>query len=331
MGQYSPCNPEDLEKEEEENENDYLQFISNNIRTWKKINLNEFISKLSQGEKNNLDIFCIIEGNKGNEISKFVKNHFLDELLNEIKVKKDINIAIKETFLKMNKLIEGEKGIKEIYDLRLKNNEEEIKKYKNIIINEKKEEEKINIFEEEDKEIIDYTGCTLCLIIIDTESNKLYFGNIGNSEVFIYKKNNYKDFINMKSFHRPNDETEKARIKKESLIINNKLYGILKSSRTFGNFAYKNKIISDEPDIKEYNINNDDKYIFIVNEAVANIIKKENIGDIIKKNEEVNEDCSLDDIIETFLDKKISNHFFNNVTEFGFDNLTFTFIKLKNK
>ena len=330
MGQYSPCNKDDLEPEEENGENNYLEYISYNLKTWKKINLNSFISKISLGEKNNYNIFCIINGNKGNEITKFVQNHFLDELLNEIKEKKDIKIAIRESFLKMNKLIEGKEGMKEIYDLRLKNNEEEINNYKNVI-NENKEE-KINIFQEEDKEILDYTGCTLCLIIIDSELNKIYFGNIGNSELFIYKNNNSKDIINIKSQHRPNDETEKSRIKNTSLIINNKLYGVLKSARSFGNFAYngENNIIIDEPDIKEYDINDEDKYIFIANETFVDILKNENVGELIKRREE-NGDISLEGIIEGILDKKISNYFFNNDIESGFDNITCTLIKLKNK
>ena len=252
------------------------------------------------------------------------------QLLNEIKEKKDIKIAIRESFLKMNKLIEGKEGMKEIYDLRLKNNEEEIKNYKNVI-NENKEE-KINIFQEEDKEILDYTGCTLCLIIIDSELNKIYFGNIGNSELFIYKNNNSKDIINIKSQHRPNDETEKSRIKNTSLIINNKLYGVLKSSRSFGNFAYngENNIIIDEPDIKEYDINDEDKYIFIANETFVDILKNENVGELIKRREEAG-DISLEGIIEGILDKKISNYFFNNDIGSGFDNITCTLIKLKNK
>ena len=330
MGQYSPCDKDDLDPEEENGENNFLEFISYNLKTWKKLNLNSFISKISLGEKNNYNIFCIINGNKGNEITKFVQNHFLDELLNEIKEKKDIKIAIRESFLKMNKLIEGKEGMKEIYELRLKNNEEEIKNYKNVI-NENKEE-KINIFQEEDKEILDYTGCTLCLIIIDSELNKIYFGNIGNSELFIYKNNNSKDIINIKSQHRPDDETEKSRIKNNSLIINNKLYGVLKSSRSFGNFAYngENNIIIDEPDIKEYDINDEDKYIFIANETFVDILKNENVGELIKRREEAG-DISLEGIIEGILDKKISNYFFNNDIESGFDNITCTLIKLKNK
>ena len=330
MGQYSPCDIDDLEQEKENGENDYLEFISCNTKTWKKINLNAFISKISLGEKNNYNIFCIINGNKGNEVTKFVQNHFLNELLNEIKIKKDITNAIRESFLKMNQLIEGKEGMKEIYELRMKNNEQEMNNYKDMI--NENQEEKIDIHQEEDKEILEYTGCTLCLILIDSELNKIYFGNIGNSELFIYKKNNSEDIINIKSFHRPNDETEKSRIKNNSLIVNNKLYGVLTSARSFGNFAYNaaNKIIIDEPDIKEYDINPEDKYIIIANETFVDILKNENVGELIKKKEENDNNVSLESILNGILDKKISNYFFYNDIEYGFDNITCTLIKLKN-
>ena len=128
--------------------------------------------------------------------------------------------------------------------------------YRNIINGNNNPEDNINIFEEEDKEILDYTGCTLCLILIDTKNNKLYFGNIGNSKVYIFQNNTTSKVL--ESSHNPNDPQEKTRINDNSLILNNKLYGVLTSSRSFGNLAYnKNnkKIISDEPDIKEYDIN----------------------------------------------------------------------------
>ena len=329
MGQYSPCDIDDLNKEILKGNDDYLEFLSSNVQAWKRINLNAFISKISQGEENSYDIFCIIDGNKGNEVTKFIQKHFIDELLNEIRIKQDIKIAIKETFLKMNKLMEGDQGMKEILELRKENNKEEIKTYKNIIKeNNNSKEENIYIFEEEDKEILDYTGCTLLLLLIDTKNNKAYFGNIGNSVVYIFKKEqDPKKIFILKSFHRPNDEQEKIRIMDDSLIINNKLYGTLTSSRAFGNLAYNknnNKIISDEPDIKEYDINKkEDEYIFIGSESVINMIRKENILNIIKTKEDLNE------IMNELIDNKVSKYF-NNDSKFGFDNMTCTLIKLKN-
>ena len=331
MGQYSPCDINELEEQTKDDEDDFLKFASNNTKSWKKINENAFISELSQGENKNYDIFCIIEGNNGNEITQFVKNHFIEELLKEINSIKIIDNAIKETFLKMNKLIKEENGLKEIVELRKKNFEEESKNFKKIIG--ENNDYKFEDDDEEEDEIIQYTGCTLCLVLINKTTKKLHFGNIGNSEVIILKEKNNSNII-LNSKHRPLDDTEKSRIKNDKLIINGKLYGILKSSRTIGNFGYSkkegnsdNNIIIAEPDIQEYAIDKDDEYIFIANEAVINMINKDTLKQTIKEVYN-NSEGSLNTVLNKIFEGNIPNYFFNNDTKKGFDTMTCTLIKL---
>ena len=179
--------------------------------------------------------------------------------------------------------------------------------------------------EDEEKDILDYTGCTACLVLIDEKNKKLYFGNIGNSEAIIYGNNNSKKVLSSK--HRLTDQMEKERIKKENgLILNDKLYGVFNFTRAFGDFAYiKNndfslipsKLISDEPDILEYNIKDDDEYIFIGTESILESIDKNNLGEIKNIAENIKE--------------KIAYEFYNNDTEVGFDSITFTLIKIITK
>ena len=313
MGQFS-LKEDNIDKIE--GENNYLDYHSANIQGWKKLNENTFTSKISPENQENYDIFCIFVGQNGNEISTYVNNHFYEELINNInKTPQDIKIVIKETFLKMNKLMKENKGKEEIKQLKISN----IKKEK--IINEIKPE----LTNEEVEEILDYTGCTACLILIDEKNNKLYFGNIGNSEVLIYGKKEQKF---LKSKHRPTDEIEKTRIEsQQGLIINDKLYGVLNSTHGFGNFAYnnnnKNKIISDMPDISEYNINEDD-YIFMGTESIIECFDKKRFGEILK-----NQENSLSETFDKIIKDNIVYDFYNNDSEFGFDNITCTLIKIK--
>ena len=273
-------------------------------------------------------------GQNGNEISKFVNDHFYEELLSNInKTPSDIKIPIKETFLKMNKLMKEEKGKEIIKQLKISNIKKEMKKQEKMknekesdkeIINEK--EPKIELTEDEEEEILDYTGCTASLVLIDEKYNKLYFGNLGNSEVLIYGKNEPKFF---ESKHRPTDDIEKKRIENQKgLLFNDKLYGILNSTHGFGNLGYNsnkdNKIISDEPDILEYNINEDD-YIFIGTESIIECIDKNSFGDILK-----NKDNSLKETLDKIIKDNIAFDFYNNDSEYGFDNITCTLIKIKN-
>ena len=69
-------------------------------------NLNNAIDNLlnsnnenNQSQNNN---YNISDGNNGNEISTFVKNHFSEELLNNINKSNSIKEAINNTFLRMN-------------------------------------------------------------------------------------------------------------------------------------------------------------------------------------------------------------------------------------
>ena len=232
----------------------------------------------------------------------------------------------------MNKLMKKKEGKEEIKKLKISNLKKEKEKQEKIlnrkesekekennIINEKEDE--IELTNDEEEEILDYTGCTACLVLIDEKNNKLYFGNIGNSEVLIYGKNEPKFFM---SKHKPiYDDKE---IQKE-LIINDKLYGVLNSIHGFGNFAYYNnndiKLISDEPDISEYDINEDD-YIFIGTESIIECIDKNKFGDILK-----NKDNTLEENLDKIIKDNIAYDFYNNDSEFGFDNITCILIKIK--
>ena len=339
MGQYSLKNEEKEDEGEIEFLKDYSDY-SYNLPGFKKSNYNAFLSKISQGKEKNYDLFCIFVGNNGNEVSKFINKHFYLELLNNIdKNNLKIKNAIMKTFLYMNKLMEKSESKKEIFQLRLSNLEEEKKNQKKII---DEYDSKNETSYSEVEEILNYTGCSACLILIDEKSKKLYFGNLGNTEVIICgkKKERHDDSeINKKenepiillSNHKPTDESEKIRIGNElGLIINDKLYGILNTTRGFGNFEYiksneysqlANKIFSDEPDIIEYDLKEDDEYIFMGTESIIECIDKKKFQEIMK-----------DDISETLASitkDNISSNFYNNDTEFGFDNITCTLIQIK--
>ena len=328
MGQYSFKNEE---KELDKGENAFLEYCTYNLQVFKRNSFNTFISKISQGKEKNFDLFSIFVGNNGNEISKFVSNHFHLKLLDNID-KNNFNIknSIKETFLQMNQLMNELESKKEIAQLRQLNIEKENEKMKKIIDENDNKIEKPND-KDEDEEILNYTGCSASLILIDEKNKKLYFGNLGNTEVIICGEK--KESIILSSQHRPTDESEKNRIESENgLIINDKLYGILNTTRGFGNFAFiksnefsqlSNKIFSDEPDIFEYDLKEGDKYIFMGTESIIECINKKEFQGIIKN--------GIKETLETILEDNISSDFYNNDSEFGFDNITCTLIQIKNE
>jgi protein phosphatase 2C family protein 2/3 len=238
----------------------------------------------------------------------------------------------------MNKLMQSEEGKKEIIKLKILNQEEENKKYKKVL-NQNIDEEQIKklkeeLSKEEQEEILEYTGCTAISIIIDEKKNKLYFANIGNSMAIIIGKDYSQIF---ESKHRPTDISEKSRIEKaKGLIINDKLYGVLNVARTFGDFAYihnnNNKIIIDQPDFKEYDIKDSDEFIFIATESIIELFDKDKIGDTLKDLVKSNNSYDLlKKKINDIIKGNIVNDFYNNDTELGFDNMTYTLIQIKTK
>ena len=64
-----------------------------------------------------MDIFGVFDGHCGKEISKFVSNHFIGELIGNENLRKDMSLALKETFLKINEIIQTKKGIEEIKNI----------------------------------------------------------------------------------------------------------------------------------------------------------------------------------------------------------------------
>lgn len=69
------------------------------------------MSPLPKEKKNSL--FAIFDGHGGAEVAQFVSRHFVEELENNANYKKGVyDLALKETFLKMDDLLRDEKGKK---------------------------------------------------------------------------------------------------------------------------------------------------------------------------------------------------------------------------
>ena len=84
------------------------------MQGWRKRQEDAHIAAISKGEKNDIDIFGVFDGHGGKEISKFVSNHFIDELIKNKNISKDMSLALKETFLKMDEIMQTKDGLEEI-------------------------------------------------------------------------------------------------------------------------------------------------------------------------------------------------------------------------
>lgn len=94
------------EKETHEGENSKYRFISTSMQGWRLKNEDAHIAALDIAEDTHL--FCVFDGHGGSEVSKFCELRFQETLLqNENFARKNYELALKETFLKIDQLIES--------------------------------------------------------------------------------------------------------------------------------------------------------------------------------------------------------------------------------
>ncbi len=84
------------------------------MQGWRKRQEDAHIAAVSQGDKKDIDVFGVFDGHGGKEISQFVSNHFTEELIINKNVSSDMSLALKETFIKMDEIMQNPEGIEEI-------------------------------------------------------------------------------------------------------------------------------------------------------------------------------------------------------------------------
>ena len=195
----------------------------------------------------------------------------------------NIPLTLNDLFIKNNFKIISDKNISKLISL-LKNTFIEIDQ---------------NISKETNIDTI-FSGST-CISLIFTPS-KLICSNVGDSRCVIGKYDERKWFSkNLSSDHKPENENEKERILKSGGRIeaykdeNGEYYGPkrvwlkkenvpgLAMSRSFGDFAAHSVGVIAEPEILEYSILEEDKFIILASDGIWEFISSEECVDIVKE------------------------------------------------
>lgn len=116
-------------------------------------------------------------------------------------------------------------------------------------------------------------GSTATIVYIEKKDNKriLYCANIGDSRCVLIKKNKV---IRLSYDHRVADLNEKNRIiSNGGIIVNERVYGILMLSRSFGDFLTKDFGVIVTPYVTKVELTEDDLYCVIASDGVWDVIK----------------------------------------------------------
>lgn len=160
------------------------------MQGWRKRQEDAHIAAVSQGDKKDIDVFGVFDGHGGKEISQFVSNHFTQELVINKNLPTDMSQALKETFIKMDEIMQTPDSIEEIKKYARLSKEQDDLQSKNEPPNSQMAliSQLIPPKDPEANDISMRTGCTACVMSIDETNKKLYFANAGDSRVVLCKR-----------------------------------------------------------------------------------------------------------------------------------------------
>ena len=311
--------------------NELFRYGINEIQGWKKTMDIFNIKETNIGPDKNINIFGLFDGHSGEEISKYLSLHFVNELLNNDNFNnKKYKIALEETFKNLdlslrteevnNKLIIYSKQSKYEKKNRINDIYKTIDNNNNNALNEDDLNNICDFMEMiepnnlEDVLVSDYVGSSAIVILI--LDKKTYIAKAGNShciainkkfciindkKVFNPKKYNYnieKERINISKGIKYGKEKENIYEKEDFLY-----------TRGFGDFQYKNNKLIDadeqeiipEPDIREIE-NENIKFLIICNFGFFES------GKLIDDNDDYDNNNENKNI-----EKNIANYFINKL------------------
>ena len=298
------------------------------MQGWRKRMEDAHITDISKGSSHTLDIFGVFDGHGGKEISQFVTHHFTDELIiNKNYINGDLQTAIKETFIKMDEIMQTSEGKEEIKKYARKSKEEDDIQSKNEPPNSQMAmlAQLVGQKDPESDEIAMRTGCTGCVCVIDENTKKLYFANAGDSRVVLCKGG--KAFPKSTD-HKPELDTEKDRIyKADGWITDGRVKGNLNLTRGLGDLEYKQnknlkpeeQMITANPDIIVEDCGSDVDFIIIGCDGIWDCLTNQQACDFVKNR--LNNKGKLSKIIEEMMDSICAKDLYN-ATGLGCDNMT---------
>ena len=210
--------------------NEDLEFGMCSVQGWRKSMEDTYLIDTNIGPDKNLHLFGIFDGHGGIEVANFISENFTQTFISNenFKIGK-YNLALKETFLKMDELLQQEPNrIKLLNESLLKRDEEDNKIEeisKELFPNENitnDDIEQIKVFKSifdprnlEDCNIAYFSGTTACIVFF--AENNIYLANAGDSYAFAFDKSK-RNIIRTKT-HKPSDEFEKKRIELAGLTV----------------------------------------------------------------------------------------------------------------
>lgn len=257
--------------------------------------------------------------NIGREVAAYARKHLPIELLRNPDYKAGkYEKALRDTFLKIDSMLDTEGGKQEILEFFKETNQASM------------ETPSKKGFGGLTEEGPDMKGCTANVVLIKNKT--IYVANAGDSRCILGSKGKVTEL----SFdHKPDNEKEKNRINKAGgSVIDGRVDGNLNLSRALGDLRYKKdknlkpeeQMISGEPEVFKYELTQDFDFLIIGCDGVYETKTNQQIVEFFYN--EFKESHGLKEAVEKFLDSNVSPDYIKTEGA-GCDNMTCIAIKFK--
>ncbi|KAI3802598.1 hypothetical protein L1987_30737 [Smallanthus sonchifolius] len=278
-------------------------------------------------------LFGVYDGHGGQAVSKFCAKYLHQQVIkHEAYSSGDIGTAVQKSFIRMDEMMRGQRGWRELAILGEKIDKFSGMKEGLIGLTESAEVKTQNDdWSVEEGPHSNYEGptcgSTACVAII--RSNQLVVANSGDSRCVISRKG---QAYNLSKDHKPDLESEKERISKAGGFIHcGRVNGTLNLTRAIGDMELKKdkslpaekQILTANPDIHTVELCEDDDFLVIACDGIWDCMSNQQLVDFVL--EQLKTESKLSTVCEKVFDRCLAP----TAGGEGCDNMTMILVQFK--
>ncbi|CAN0872339.1 Probable protein phosphatase 2C 60 [Linum grandiflorum] len=320
------------EKFSEDGENDKLRYGLSSMQGW-RATMEDAHAAFPDLDAST-SFFGVYDGHGGKVVAKFCAKFLHQQVRkHEAYVAGDIGTSLQKSFLRMDELMRGQRGWRELAVLG-----DKINKLSGMIEGliwspkggENSEQHDNWAFEEGPHSDFSgpTSGSTACVAVI--RNNQLVVANAGDSRCVISRKG---QAYNLSRDHKPDLEAEKERILKAGGFIHaGRINGSLNLARAIGDMEFKQnkflpaekQIVTADPDINTVELCEDDDFLVLACDGIWDCMSSQQLVDFI--HEQLHSETKLSAVVERVLDRCLAP---STAGGEGCDNMTMILVQLK--
>jgi protein phosphatase 1G len=320
------------EKFSEDGENDGLRYGLSSMQGW-RASMEDAHAAYTDLD-GSTSFFGVYDGHGGKVVAKFCAKFLHHQMLkSEAYSVGDIGTSLQQTFLRMDEMMRGQRGWRELSILGDKMN-----KFSGMIeglIWSPRSNNGISRADDwafEEGPHSDFagptSGSTACVAVV--RNNQLVVANAGDSRCVISRKG---QAYNLSRDHKPDLEIEKERILKAGGFIHaGRINGSLNLARAIGDMEFKQnkflpaekQVVTANPDINTVELCDEDEFMVLACDGIWDCLSSQQLVDFV--HEQLRSETKLSTVCEKVLDRCLAP---STAGGEGCDNMTMILVQFK--